>query len=93
VADCAFLDLRPTNHHIQTSTLSSTTFQESVFSFMEMIVMLFWGGLSDSLGRKPVLLFCLLGLALAMAAFGLARTVWSMVALRAAAGVFGGTLV
>jgi len=90
---CTLLNHWSAKYRVSTTTPSSTLLQESIFSLMEMIVVLFWGGISDRLGRKPVLLFCLIGLALCMAAFGLARTIWSMLALRAVAGVFGGTMV
>ncbi|KAH7097166.1 MFS general substrate transporter [Auriculariales sp. MPI-PUGE-AT-0066] len=66
---------------------------ESMFSFTQMLVMIFWGRASDRVGRKPILVFCLVGLGLSVAAFGFARSKWEMLLLRSLAGVFGGTVV
>ncbi|EJD35023.1 MFS general substrate transporter [Auricularia subglabra TFB-10046 SS5] len=66
---------------------------ESMFSLTSMVVMLFWGRVSDNVGRKPVLTACLFGMAVTTAAFGLAGSVWQMIALRSLAGAFGGATV
>ncbi|CAJ2506556.1 Uu.00g006860.m01.CDS01 [Anthostomella pinea] len=66
---------------------------ESLFSLTMMVVMMFWGAAADRLGRKPVLVFSLVGVALATALFGLAKTVWQMILFRCLAGVFAGTIV
>ncbi|KAK1574243.1 major facilitator superfamily transporter [Colletotrichum navitas] len=66
---------------------------ESLFSLTQAIVMIFWGMLSDRVGRKPVLVFSLVGVTLATSIFGMARTIWQMVLFRCLAGVFGGTIV
>jgi MFS family permease len=55
--------------------------------------MLQWGRASDRIGRKPVLVFSLAGVAIATAIFGLSKTLWQMVLLRCCAGVFAGTIV
>ena len=49
-----------------------------------------WGRLSDHVGRKPVLLLGLFGLALSMMCFGLSHTFWAVVASRALAGALNG---
>ncbi|KAK2028550.1 major facilitator superfamily transporter [Colletotrichum zoysiae] len=66
---------------------------ESLFSLTQAIVMIFWGKLSDRIGRKPVLVFSLVGVTLATSIFGMARTIWQMILFRCLAGVFGGTIV
>ncbi|KAK2002581.1 major facilitator superfamily transporter [Colletotrichum falcatum] len=66
---------------------------ESLFSLTQAVVMIFWGMLSDRVGRKPVLVFSLVGVTLATSIFGLARTIWQMILFRCLAGVFGGTIV
>lgn len=66
---------------------------EGLFSFTQMCVMIFWGKASDRYGRKPVLVFSLLGIAVAMTLFGMSQSVWQMVAARCFAGVFAGTVV
>jgi MFS family permease len=67
--------------------------QESLFSLTQMILMITWGRAADRFGRKPVLVFSLVGVAVATALFGLSRTVWQMIVLRCLAGVFAGTVV
>jgi len=66
---------------------------ESLFSLVQMLLMIFYGRLSDRLGRKPVLVFSLAGVAGASALFGLSATLWQMVCLRCLAGVFAGSSV
>ncbi|KAK1955969.1 major facilitator superfamily transporter [Colletotrichum sublineola] len=66
---------------------------ESLFSLTQAIVMIFWGMLSDRVGRKPVLVFSLVGVTLATSIFGMAQTIWQMILFRCLAGVFGGTIV
>ncbi|KAI0471463.1 MFS general substrate transporter [Xylariaceae sp. FL0804] len=66
---------------------------ESLFSLTQMLVMLPWGLAADRLGRKPVLVCSLAGVAASTALFGLATSLWQMVALRCLAGVFAGTVV
>ncbi|RYP37993.1 hypothetical protein DL767_002721 [Monosporascus sp. MG133] len=66
---------------------------ESLFSLTQMIVMMFWGRAADRVGRKPVLVFSLVGVSIATSLFGLARSVWQMILFRCIAGVFAGTIV
>ncbi|KAH8158108.1 hypothetical protein CIB48_g10138 [Xylaria polymorpha] len=66
---------------------------ESLFSLTQMLVMVPWGRAADRLGRKPVLVFSLLGVAVATSLFGLARSIWEMVLFRCLAGVFAGSIV
>lgn len=66
---------------------------ESLFSLVQMLLMIFYGRLADRLGRKPVLVFSLAGVAGASALFGMSATLWQMVCLRCLAGVFAGSSV
>lgn len=49
-----------------------------------------WGRLSDRIGRKPVLLICLVGAALSYAVLGFADALWMVFAARAFAGGMAG---
>lgn len=66
---------------------------ESLFSLTQAIVMIVWARAADRLGRKPVLVFSLVGVTIATSLFGLATTIWEMVLFRCIAGVFAGTIV
>ncbi|KAI0439737.1 major facilitator superfamily transporter [Xylaria telfairii] len=66
---------------------------ESLFSLTQMLVMVPWGRAADRLGRKPVLVFSLFGVAVATSLFGMARAIWQMVLFRCLAGVFAGSIV
>jgi MFS family permease len=58
-----------------------------------MLLMLAWGRAADRIGRKPVLVFSLGGVAITTAIFGLSRSIPQMVVFRCCAGVFAGTVV
>jgi MFS family permease len=64
-----------------------------MFSFTQMLLMIQWGRAADRIGRKPVLVFSVVGVAIATAIFGLSKTLWQMVLFRCCAGVFAGTIV
>lgn len=66
---------------------------ESLFSLTQMLVMMFWAKAANRFGRKPVLVFSMLGVSVSTGIFGLARTLWQMILLRCLAGVFAGTIV
>ncbi|KAF2094371.1 MFS transporter [Rhizodiscina lignyota] len=66
---------------------------ESLFSLTQTIVMLAWGKAADRWGRKPVLVFSLCGISVAVALFGFCKTIWQMILARCFAGVFAGTVV
>ncbi|KAJ6142688.1 hypothetical protein N7471_002141 [Penicillium samsonianum] len=66
---------------------------ESMFSLTQAIVMIFWGRAADRLGRKPVLVSSLFGVAVATGLFGFAKTIPQMIVFRCIAGVFAGTTV
>jgi MFS family permease len=58
-----------------------------------MFTMIFWGRIADRYGRKPVLVFSLAGLAIAVTLFGTSRTVWQMIMFRSMAGLCSGSVV
>lgn len=66
---------------------------ESLFSLTQAFFMIFWGKASDRLGRKPVLVFSLVGVTIATSLFGFSKTIWEMILFRCVAGIFGGTIV
>lgn len=66
---------------------------ESLFSLVQMAVIIFYGRLADRVGRKPVLVFTLTGLATSAALFGMAQSLPQMIVLRGLAGLFGGSVV
>jgi MFS family permease len=43
------------------------------------VTVLFWSRLSDHIGRKPVILFCLAGTAVSIVLFGFSRTFWTII--------------
>ena len=57
------------------------------YSVMRMVCGPVWGGLSDRIGRKPVLLIGILGYAITMLWFGLATRLWMLFAARILAGI------
>ena len=64
----------------------------SVYSFMQFIFAPFWGRLSDRMGRRPILLFCLVGEFFSYIAFGLARNLEMLFIARMMAGFFGASI-
>jgi len=57
------------------------------YAVMRLVFGPIWGGLSDRVGRKPVLLVGILGYAVTMVWFGLANTLWMLFAVRILSGV------
>ena len=64
----------------------------SLYAAMQFVGGPFLGGLSDRAGRRPVLLFCLLGTSLAYLLLGLSDTLLLLVAAVVLAGGASGTL-
>lgn len=64
---------------------------ESLFSLTQTVVLIFWGRLADRVGRKPVLVWSLAGMAVGPVLFGLSTTLWQMILFRCLAGVFSGS--
>jgi len=55
------------------------SFQHSLFFATQACTILHWSRLSDYIGRKPVILTGLFGLALSMYCFALSKTFWGLV--------------
>ncbi|TGD75790.1 MFS transporter [Mangrovimicrobium sediminis] len=53
---------------------------------------IFWGRLSDRIGRKPVILLCLCGSVIAYIFLAMATSLWMVYAARAFAGLMAGNL-
>jgi sugar phosphate permease len=66
---------------------------ESLFSVVQMLLIIFYGRLADRLGRKPVLVFSLAGIAAASALFGMSSSLPQMIVFRCVAGLFSGSSV
>jgi MFS family permease len=66
---------------------------ESLFSLVQMVLMIFYGRMADRIGRKPVLVFSQAGVTVATAMFGLSRTLPQMIVFRCVAGLFAGSVV
>ena len=59
----------------------------SIYSGMQLLFAPIWGRLSDKHGRKPAILLGLLGNAVALVAFGMAKDYMSLFIARSAAGI------
>lgn len=57
------------------------------YALMRLVCGPIWGGLSDRVGRKPILLIGILGYAITMLWFGLATRLWMLFAARILSGV------
>ncbi|KAJ3515312.1 hypothetical protein NLJ89_g1840 [Agrocybe chaxingu] len=66
--------------------------KESVFYATEALTVMHWGSASDSIGRRPILLGGVAGLALAMVGFGMSRQYWMLIFSRCMQGVFNGNI-
>lgn len=64
----------------------------AVYSLMQFMFSPFWGRLSDRWGRRPILLFCLLGETAAYILFAQARTLEWLFIARILAGFFGASI-
>ncbi|KAH7884757.1 major facilitator superfamily domain-containing protein [Phlebopus sp. FC_14] len=65
---------------------------ESIFYATEAATVLQWGRASDVVGRKPIILIGLFGLALSVLSFGVSRQYWTLVLSRCAEGVLNGNV-
>lgn len=64
----------------------------AVYSFFQFLFSPFWGGLSDRIGRRPVILLSLVGGGLSYLLFAFAESLWVLFVARSLAGVFGGNI-
>lgn len=74
------------------ATALQTGLLMSVYSAMQFLFSPFWGRLSDRLGRRPILLFCLLCEGLSYFLFALARSLEWLFVARLLAGFFGASI-
>ncbi|KAF8896545.1 member of major facilitator superfamily multidrug-resistance, DHA1 sub-family [Infundibulicybe gibba] len=65
---------------------------QSLFYLTMAMTVLHWSRISDSVGRKPVILTGLFGLSLSMYCFGLSRTFWGLVLSRCLNGALNGNI-
>ncbi|ODH46946.1 hypothetical protein GX48_06983 [Paracoccidioides brasiliensis] len=64
----------------------------SAFTFAEFSTGVFWGRMSDNFGRKPVLIFGLVGTAISMVAFGFSPNLPAALIARALGGLLNGNI-
>lgn len=64
----------------------------SAFTFAEFSAGMFWGRMSDRVGRKPVLVMGLVGTAISMIAFGFAPNLPTAMIARALGGLLNGNI-
>jgi MFS family permease len=64
----------------------------SAFALAESLTGMFWGGLSDNIGRKPVLLAGCAGTMMSMIMVGFASNIWVALAGRAIGGFLNGNI-
>ncbi|KAH7341380.1 major facilitator superfamily domain-containing protein [Rhizoctonia solani] len=63
---------------------------DSMFAFAQLLTVYGYGRLSDRIGRKPVVLFSVFGVALSSGLFGFSRSFAHMMAARSIAGLLSG---
>ncbi|OJD39860.1 mfs transporter [Diplodia corticola] len=64
----------------------------SAFALAEALTGMYWGGLSDRIGRKPVLLLGCAGTLLSLLIVGFAQSFWVALAGRALGGILNGNI-
>lgn len=64
----------------------------SAFALAESLTGMYWGGLSDNIGRKPVLLIGCAGTMVSMIMVGFASNIWFALAGRAIGGFLNGNI-
>lgn len=67
-------------------------FLYSIYSLAQLIFSPIWGGFSDRIGRRPIMLMSTLGASLAYTLFGLAHSFTLLFLSRLIAGIMGGNI-
>ncbi|KAG8951286.1 hypothetical protein FRC04_006525 [Tulasnella sp. 424] len=65
---------------------------DSLFALTQLCTIVHWGGLSDRIGRRPVVLIGLSGVSVATLCFGLSNTLWQLLLSRALIGALCGNV-
>ncbi|ERS99784.1 hypothetical protein HMPREF1624_03148 [Sporothrix schenckii ATCC 58251] len=82
--------------HFQIGDESDASFYAGIlissFSLAEAVMGMYWGGLSDRIGRKPVLLVGCIGTMLSMIVVGMARNIWVALLGRVMGGLLNGNI-
>lgn len=60
----------------------------SLFALCQLLFSPIWGSISDSMGRKPILIVGAVGNALSLVMFGLSTQLWMLFVARALGGIF-----
>lgn len=69
-----------------------TGYLAALFAIAQFLCCIHWGRLSDRIGRKPVLLFGLLGTTVTLVTFGFSRHFYTALLARTAAGALNGNM-
>ena len=64
----------------------------SVYAFGEVLTAVLWGWISDRVGRKPIVLSGLCGVAVSCLMFGLAKRYWVALLARLLGGMLNGNV-
>lgn len=64
----------------------------SAYAFGEVLTAVVWGSISDRIGRKPIVLLGLCGVALSCVMFGMATNYWMALAARLIGGALNGNV-
>ena len=59
----------------------------SAYNISQFFALIFWGRLSDKVGRKPIMLFSLVSVAICQIAFGMSQSLTQAIVTRAVAGL------
>ncbi|KAL5476730.1 hypothetical protein ACEPAI_2916 [Sanghuangporus weigelae] len=81
-------DMKVTNKRQEIGYYSGVV--DSIFAICQLFTVLQWGRLSDRIGRKPVILIGLTGVAISTLLFGIARSFWFAVLARSLSGALSG---
>jgi DHA1 family tetracycline resistance protein-like MFS transporter len=74
------------------ATATQTGALLAIYSVMQFLFSTFWGKLSDRYGRRPILLFCLLGEASSFIIFAYSRSIEGLFLARMLAGFFSASI-